>query len=177
MQAPSTKTVFTIAAAAAGAIVLYKLADFLGLIKSKEQKEAEANENKLVTGASADINKVDLNNGSLALSPNYYYTIYKKIQSDYKKAGKSAPKASSFLGPYKYAELATNVWDSKGTFNDQEDKLYGVFTQLQSQLQISFLSNLFYKIYKRDLLNFILNFTNTEERAQLYTIIKNKKLY
>jgi hypothetical protein len=42
---------------------------------------------------------------------------------------------------------------------------------------VSFLSNLFFKIYGRDLLNYFLSFTNTEERSQLYTMIKNKKLY
>lgn len=177
MKTPDIKTVGIIAGGAAAAIVLYKLASFLGLIKSKAEKEAEANEGKLTTGASADVTKIDLKNGSLSLSPNYYYTIYKKITADYKAKGKQAPKSSAFLGAYKYSELCTEVYNAKGKFNDNEAALFGVFTQLQTQMQIYFLSNLFYKIYKVDLLNFILGFTNTEERAQLYTIIKNKKLY
>jgi len=177
MQTPSIKTVGIIAAGTAAAIVLYKLGSFLGVFKTKAEKDAEANEGKLTTGAAADVTKIDLNNGSLSLSPNYFYTIYKKILIDYKAKGKQAPKASAFLGPYKYSELCTDLYNSKGLFNDNEAALYGVFTQLNTQIQISFLSNLFYKIYKVDLLNYILNFTNTQERAQLYTTIKNKKLY
>jgi len=177
LKTPDIKTIGVIAAGTAGAIILWKLASFLGLIKSKEEKEAEANESKLTAGAGADVTKIDLNNGSLSLSPNYFYTIYKRIVQDYQKKGKEAPKASTFLGPYKYSELCTALYNAKGTFNDNEAALYGVFTQLQTQIQISFLSNLFYKIYKVDLLNYILGFTNTAERAQLYTTIKNKKLY
>lgn len=177
MNKPDIKTLGLIAAGTAGAIVLYKLASFLGLIKTKQEKENEANETKLVTGAAADSSKVDLKNGSLALSPNYLYTIYKKIQADYKAKNKTAPKLSSFYGPYNYSELATLAYDSKGNFKDNMSQFYGVINTLQTQIQISFLSNLFFKIYGRDLLNYFLSFTNTEERAQLYTMIKNKKLY
>lgn len=177
MQQPNIKTLGLIAGGTAAAIVLYKLASFLGLIKSKQEKQNEADEVKLVTGAAADVSKVDLKNGSLALSPNYLFTIYKKIQADYKSKGKTAPKISTFYGPYKYSELATLAYDSKGTFKDNMSQFYGVINTLQTQMQISFLSNLFFKIYGRDLLNYFLSFTNTEERAQLYTMIKNKKLY
>lgn len=177
MQQINIKKIGVIAAGTAGAIVLYKLASFLGLIKSKTEKENENNEIKLVTGATADVTKIDPKNGSLALSPNYLFTIYKKIQSDYKKQGKTAPKLSSFYGHYNYSELATLAYDSKGTFKDNMSQFYGVINTLQTQLQISFLSSLFFKIYGRDLLNYFLSFTNTEERAQLYKIIQNKKLY
>lgn len=177
MKTPDIKTIGVIAGGTAAAIILYKLASFLGLIKSKAEKEAEANEGKLTAGANADVTKIDLNNGSLSLSPNYFYTIYRQIGKDFSKKGKQAPPASAYLGAHKYSELCTAIKNAKGTFNDDEAALFGVFTQLQTQIQISFLSNLFYKIYKVDLLNFILGFTNTEERAQLYTIIKNKKLY
>ena len=177
MEKPNIKNIGIIAGGIAGALILYKLADFLGLIKSKQEKQQESDEINLVTNANADSSKLNTKNGSLSLSPNYLNTIYKQVQADYKKKGKTAPKLSTFLGPYKYSELATLAYDSKGTFKDNMPQFFGVINTLQSQLQISFLSNLFFKIYGRDLLNYFLSFTNTEERAQLYAIIKNKKLY
>jgi hypothetical protein len=166
-----------VVAGIAASLVLYKLGSFLGLFKSKEEKEQAATENKLLTGATADVTKIDLKNGSLCLSPNYYFTIYNQIVKDYKKQNRTAPKSSFFLGQHKYSELVTEIYNSKGTVKDDMPRVFGVFTQLNSQIQIAFLSNLFYKIYKRDLLNFFLSYTNTEERAQLYKIISSKKLY
>ena len=159
------------------AIVLYKLADFFGLIKSQQEKEQEKSATALETGSSASTDKIDLNNGSLALSPNYVSTIGKKILADYKKAGKKAPDLKLFWGKYSYDQLSKQVYNAKGIFNDDEDSLFGVFRTLNTQFQIAFLSNYFYKLYKKDLLSYILGFTNTEERAKLYDIIKNKKLY
>ena len=101
MEKPNIKTIGIIAGGIAGAIVLYKLADFLGLIKSKQEKQIESDEINLVTNATADSSKLNTKNGSLSLSPNYLQTIYKQIVLDYQKKGKTAPKMSAFLGPYK----------------------------------------------------------------------------
>ena len=172
-----TANLTRIAIGIGAAIVLYKLAYFLGLIKSKQEKEQEKSATALETGASASTDKIDLKNGSLALSPNYVSTIGKKILADFKKSGKKQPDLKTFWGAYSYRDLSKQLYDAKGVFNDDEDALFGVFRTLNTQFQISFLSNYFYKLYKKDLLSYILGFTNTEERAKLYDIIINKKLY
>jgi hypothetical protein len=177
MKKLNTGIILNIALIGGLGLVAYKLADFLGIIKSKEQKAAEAAEAALTTGSTANPNILDLKNGSLALTPNYLQTIYKKITADYKAKNKTAPKLSSFIGNYPYTDLVKTMYEAKGMFNDNEDALYGVLNNLQTQLQISFLSNYFFKTYKKDLLSYILSYTNTEERAKIYNTIINKKLY
>lgn len=177
MKVPKTGIILNIALIGGLGLVAWKLADFLGIIKSKEQKAAEAAENALLTGGTASPTILNPKNGSLALTPTYLQTIYLQVKKDCVKNRKPIPKLSTLIGNYQYTDLAKQMYDAKGMFNDNEDALYGVLNNLQSQIQISFLSNYFYKTYKKDLLNYILSYTNTEERAKIYNTILNKKLY
>ena len=60
---------------------------------------------------------------------------------------------------------------------DTEEKVYGVFRLLKSQMQNSYLVYRFYELYKIDLLEYLKTFMNTEQLAQVQTIIKNKPIY
>jgi len=51
--------------------------------------------------------------------------------------------------------LARTIWDSIGMFNDNEEKVKGVFKSLKSQGQVSYLAEVFFLIYNEDLLTFI----------------------
>lgn len=68
------------------------------------------------------------------------------------------------------------IWDSKGFFKDNEDKVYSVFRQMNSQFEINMFSKVFSTIKQRDLFGFLSTFMNDKELSIVYNIIKNKKL-
>lgn len=76
-----------------------------------------------------------------------------------------------------YAALCLKIYDSKGFFSDDPDRVNGVFMQLNSKAQISYLSNVFNKIFDKDLLTYLQQFLNNTEQTKIYNIIKNKPLY
>jgi hypothetical protein len=67
--------------------------------------------------------------------------------------------------------LAQSVYDSKGFFNDDEDKLYGVFKSLKTKSQVSYLADVFQHIYKRDMITYINSFMNNNELSVLKKIV------
>lgn len=67
--------------------------------------------------------------------------------------------------------LAKNIYDSKGYFNDDEDKLFGVFKSLKTKSQVSYLAEFFYKKYSKDLVAYLQTFLNDDEMARLKKII------
>jgi len=73
-------------------------------------------------------------------------------------------------------KLATDIYNSKGYFNDDEDALYGVFNALNYQTQVSSLAGWFYKKYKYDLYSYIKSFLNESELQQLKVLIDKKSL-
>jgi hypothetical protein len=76
-----------------------------------------------------------------------------------------------------YAILAAKIYDSKGIFADEPDKLNSVFQQLNSKAQISYLSFVFNKIYDKDLFTYLTQFLNSTELTKISNIIKNKAFY
>jgi hypothetical protein len=68
------------------------------------------------------------------------------------------------------------ILNSKGLFNDDEDALYNIFTKLKSQFAISYVADQFGKQTNKNMFNYIKGFTNSEEQAKLYNILKNKPL-
>jgi hypothetical protein len=55
-----------------------------------------------------------------------------------------------------YAEnLAQTIYNSFGYFNDNEEQATGAIKSLMFKTQVSFLSQVFYELYKQDLLKFL----------------------
>ena len=52
-------------------------------------------------------------------------------------------------------QYARTIYDSFGLFDDCEECAIGVFKQLRYQTQLSFLSEVFFKLYQQDLLTFL----------------------
>ena len=72
--------------------------------------------------------------------------------------------------------LAQRIWDAKGFFNDDEEKLNSVFRELQYGLDIWKVNKAFKAFHdNRNIFDYIQDFTNEEERATLYDIIKDFK--
>lgn len=67
-------------------------------------------------------------------------------------------------------KLAQYIYDAKGFFNDDEAKVYGVFQLLKTRSQVSFLAAVFFSMYKKSLLGYLLSFMNDSEMAAVAKI-------
>lgn len=71
--------------------------------------------------------------------------------------------------------FAKQVYDSKGFFNDDEDKLTGVFKAINYKTQVSQLAEYFFNTYKKDLYGFMNSFLdNDTEFVPIINIVNAK---
>ena len=185
MKAPDTKTILNITLVIAIIVIGKKLGEKFGIFETKEDKQAE----NLEQGSTTDTAIVNVSNPALSLNPNYYKTIAKKYNANQKKLNKPVLTAADFtkllsINP----SVAPNYWNlqldkvvfdirnSKGIFDDNETALFNKFQIMKSQFMISYVVNLFQKSYNKDMWSYIQEFTNSDEQAKIYNIIKNKPL-
>lgn len=72
--------------------------------------------------------------------------------------------------------LAKRIWDAKGFFNDDEEKLNGVFRDMQNGMDIWLVNKAFkYDHDNRNIYDFITGFTDDEDQSELYKIVKQFK--
>lgn len=166
-----------------------KLFEKFGILQTAEEKKAAEASNNLDIGSTTSASKVNTSNATLALNPSYYLAIFKQINFDRTKKGlpvlsneqiiqilkpdpASAKPFQDQLGRIKAA-----IYDSRGLFKDDVEKLYGQFQKLRNQAQISYLAKLFVtQGSQKDMFSLIKSFTNDTEREKLYNIIKSKPL-
>ena len=67
--------------------------------------------------------------------------------------------------------------DSKGVFNDDEAKVYGVFQSLRTKAQISFLAKVFFDVYQQSLLSYLLSFLSDSEMVNVAKICNKLPAY
>lgn len=161
----------------AGAYIAYKaikgLAETFGIIKTKE-------ETGLVTAteeAAGDSTEANASNPLLAFNPQYG----KALIIAYNK--KFAPKKFDNIkqnGSFKgedYYKMCRTLNLAKGFFDDNEDAIYNVFRNIQTQFQLSQLS-LFWSVYRKtDLLEFLKGVLNANEIAPILSQVKNYPQY
>ena len=183
-----TKAILNIGLLIGAFLVGKKLLETFGVLKTGEEKAQEEQVKTLEEGTSADQTQIQ-QNANLALTPNYFNTITRyqlEKTKNYKTFSKEQKLALAkkyiqlYIGDptiyLKYAEdiaRAKNVW----WLPDSEEKAFAVFRLLKSQQQISYMAYRFYEKYKIDLLEYLKTFMNTEQLAQVQTIIKNKPLF
>lgn len=185
MKAPDTKTILNITLVIAIIVVGKKIGEKFGLFETKEDVKAE----NLEQGSTGNTAIVDKTNPALALNPNYYNTIAKEYNIKQKKANKPILTKDDFtkllsIQPSVYPNLwnlqldkvVFDIRNSKGVFDDNETALYNKFQIMKSQFMISYVANLFQKAYNKDMWSYIQEFTNNDEQAKIYNIIKNKPL-
>lgn len=73
--------------------------------------------------------------------------------------------------------LAKKIYDAKNIINDDEAAVYGVFQALQTKSQVSFLAEIFFNIYGKSLLGFLLSFLNDTEMQTVAKITNKLPLY
>ena len=169
-----------------GLLIGRKVLQSIGILKTAEEQKNIEQTGAIVTGSELTPTKTDPTNPALAFNPKYNNVIiaeYNKKNNITTAAGfiatrekfmpvdKTQPKS---WGSQLYA-IRTEILNSKGLFNDDEERIYAAFNKLRNQAQVSYIAELFQKD-KRDLSTFLKSFLNTEEMAKLYRIVANKPL-
>jgi len=120
----------------------YKFLQKIGLVKTNKEVTDENNVNNLIVNNAFD-------------------------RTFWKQGGPGTLILTAISADY----LVKSVYDSKGWFNDDEDKLYGVFKGLKTKSQVSYLSDIFWNKYKKDMISFIMGFLSNSDLVKLYNII------
>ena len=146
----------------AGVFLIYKLLSKFGLLgMSDEEKNAQA------LGESTALND----------EVNKDTKLGKAIK---KQLGKNNVTTQDIknLTPNRanFGRWIQQIWDSKGTFKDNEDTVYAIMRQMNSQLEINLFAKTFATIKGRDLFGFLATFLSDTQLSNVYSIIKNKKL-
>jgi len=121
-----------------------KIFEALGLSKSKDDVERERE---------IKTQMLDLSAGDY-FDPDFYKKQY----------------GSTILTVSSAQKLSEMIYDSKGIFNDDEAKVLGVFQLLRTKSQVSFLASVFFSMYKKSLLAYLLSFMNDSEMAAVAKI-------
>lgn len=169
-----------------GILIGRKVLQSIGILKTAEEQKNIEQTGAIITGSELTPTKTDPSNPALAFNPKYNNVIiaeYNKKNNITSAAGfmstrekfmpvdKSKPKS---WGSQLYA-IRTEILNSKGLFNDDEEMVFNAFNKLRNQAQVSYIAELFQKD-KRDLTTFLKSFLNEEEMAKLYRIVSNKPL-
>ena len=169
-----------------GLLIGRKVLQSIGVLKTAEEQKNIEQTGAIVTGSELTPTKTDPSNPALAFNPKYNNVIiaeynkknniktasgFIKTREKFMPVDKSMPKS---WGSQLYA-IRTEILNSKGFFNDDEQMINNAFNKLRNQAQVSYVAELFAKD-KRDLSTFLKSFLNDEEMAKLYRIVANKPL-
>ena len=117
----------------------------IGVIKSQEEKASEVLAQQNATSIKSPF------------SANYYKSVKNALILT--KSGADA--------------FAKTIYDAIGFFTDDESAVYGVFRQLKSQTQVSFLAEAFYNNYGTDLYSYLAKNLNDGEMAIVNQIVNS----
>lgn len=68
-------------------------------------------------------------------------------------------------------QIAKDLYDSKGVFNDDEQKLYGTIKRFKFKSQVSQAADVFFTTYKKDLASYLSTFLNDQELQRIYNYL------
>lgn len=159
-ETPSLGTGLTVIALSAAAFGTFKLFQYLDLIKDGDDRNSAKYE---------------------ALMKRWTEPTYGDIVlAAYQKAGGKVPKKwwsiPTITTGDQATKIAVRIWDAKGFFNDDEEKLYSVFREFEYGLDVWKVNKAFKAKYdNRNIYDFIQDFTSEEERAEMFDIIKDLK--
>ena len=110
-----------------------------------------------VKDSAEDKKAKDLGNAE-AFNPSYWRT------------GGAGTLVITDAGARAYAKV---IYDSHGFFNDDEDKVRGVFRQLRTKSQVSYLADKFYQIYNKGLFDYLKTFLGSSDLSAISDIVRN----
>ena len=133
----------------AGLFIVYKLLQKTGLLPSAESTQTAQNLQQLESASVWDYNK-------------FLSTL---------------PAGAKLLTQSGAAAYVEDLWDATGTFNDDEEAIYGVFRAMKTQSQISALAKRFNQLKSKDLYGYLKDYLNEEELLNVKKIIDQKPKY
>ena len=169
-----------------GLLIGRKVLQSIGILKTAEEQKNIEQTGAIIAGSELTPTKTDITNPALAFNPKYNNVIiaeYNRKNNITTAAGMAATRQKfmpvdkskpASWGSQLFA-IRTEILNSKGLFNDDEEMVFNAFNKLRNQAQVSYIAELFQKD-KRDLSTFLKSFLNNEEMAKLYRIVANKPL-
>ena len=167
---------FKISLYIAGAFFAYKgimkLAETFGIKKTEEEEKVD----KATEEAAGTSTETNVNNPYLSFNPNYSIALIKAFSKKYPKktfdVKKQMPTDST-----QQATIVKTILDAPRFFNDNEDSLYDVFRNIETQYQLARVSKLFSILYKKDLLEYLKGFLSANELKPILDQVKNYPQY
>lgn len=90
---------------------------------------------------------------------------YTSAESYLTKIGVSITQVQNF---------AASLYDSKGTFDDDEDNVYSIYRMMKNITVCSIVSFIFNNLYNRDLYTYLSDFLNVKELTRVLEIVNEK---
>ncbi|MEQ3656525.1 MAG: hypothetical protein ABNH00_11730 [Dokdonia sp.] len=136
---------------------------FVTLSRKRTQQQSTA-----VTSSTAVGNGVQVTTGNVGTTkqePNWNSPFDMNYLTDVQRW--VAPKGIQVLDDASAKKLATIIKNAKGTFNDDEDAVKGVFgKKLRDKTQVASLSKAFYQLYKKDMWQYLNSFLSQSEMKE-----------
>lgn len=148
-------------------IILYFGLKRLGLIKSGVQRRTDRKEERASRDSQIQAAKEKGEKKIIVSTINR--SDYFKPQL-YKNYG-----MSKWLTGNKSNDLAQQINDAFGMFNDVEEEIYDVFRQLEYKIQVSQISEAYSKSFKKDLAGVLIDKLSKSELQQVFIIIDQLK--
>ena len=133
----------------AGLYIVFKIAQKVGVIPSAASNQAQQNLQQLETAS--------------------YW--------DYNKFLSTVPAGALLLTQAGAAAYVDDLYDATGFFNDDEDKIYGVFRAMKTKSQVAALAKRFNQLKSKDLYSYLDEYLNDEELLKVKAIIDQKPTY
>jgi hypothetical protein len=166
------KNAFLIAGAVVGFIALKKIAETFGIIQTKEENAVEtATEESAGTSTEAVST-----NPFLAFNPLYSNALVTAYNKKYPSKVWDIAKQEK-IERTQYKAYSRDLLNAKGIINDDEDKIYSIFKNIQTQYQLSVLARVFNFYWKKDLLEYLKGVLNADELAPILAQVKNYPQY
>jgi hypothetical protein len=96
---------------------------------------------------------------------------------DYNKFLSTLPAGAALLTMSGAAAYVKDLWDATGVFNDDEEKIYGVFRAMKTQSQVAALAKRFNQLKNKDLYGYLNDYLNESELLKVKAIIDQKPKY
>jgi hypothetical protein len=133
----------------AGLFIVYKILQKVGVLPTAESNQAAQNLQALE-------------------SSNYW---------NYNDFLAKAPGGHALLTQAGAAAYVEDLWDATGYFNDDEEKIFGVFRAMRTQSQIAALAKRFNQLKNKDLYGYLKDYLNETELLTVKKIIDQKPKY
>ena len=127
--------------------VIKPILNAMGLTKDKDDREGDKDKDKL--------------SRSQVLSPNFYRANRQKISISSATANESA----------------VNIYNAKGYFYDDETLAVGSITRLGSLVNVSYVSDVFNRLYGKSLQSYLSSFLESENWSELDDFIRKTKRF